>query len=552
LSNSDQPILEIVDLTISLPSRADRSYAVENVSLRVNRGEIMCVVGESGSGKSIMTSAVLNDIPSALKLKSGEVLFDGKDVLKLSQKELNKLRGARISMIYQEPMAALNPSIKIGKQVEEVFSLHRPEISVSQRKIETIKLLEQMKLPTPERIYSSYPHQVSGGQCQRIVIAMALACKPDILIADEPTTALDVTTQAEILRLIKDLKEVYDNGTIFITHDFGIVADIADRVAVMCKGKIIEQGSKEDILMSPKEPYTKLLVDAMPLLKTTRTPDLDRDDMPILEVNSLHKVYGTGAKEVHALNDANFLLRKGETLGVVGESGSGKSTLAKTLIRLAEPTSGSIMINHQDFLALSGEKLVRARKDIQMIFQDPFGSLNPSQTVGYMITRGLLLQGVPTAEAHRRAVELLLQVGLGEQSLHRKPINFSGGQRQRIGIARALSMGPDVLVADESVSALDLSVQKQVLKLMNDLQKSYEMAIIFITHDLRVAAQISDYITVMEKGIMVEFGSADQVFNNPKHDYTKKLLEAAPGRNWNPPRLDTEEAERIVRELEEA
>ena len=552
MPNSDQPILEIVDLTISLPSRADRSYAVENVSLRVNRGEIMCVVGESGSGKSIMTSAVLNDIPSALKLKSGEVLFDGKDVLKLSQKELNKLRGARISMIYQEPMAALNPSIKIGKQVEEVFSLHRPEISVSQRKIETIKLLEQMKLPTPERIYSSYPHQVSGGQCQRIVIAMALACKPDILIADEPTTALDVTTQAEILRLIKDLKEVYDNGTIFITHDFGIVADIADRVAVMCKGKIIEQGSKEDILMSPKEPYTKLLVDAMPLLKTTRTPDLDRDDMPILEVNSLHKVYGTGAKEVHALNDANFLLRKGETLGVVGESGSGKSTLAKTLIRLAEPTSGSIMINHQDFLALSGEKLVRARKDIQMIFQDPFGSLNPSQTVGYMITRGLLLQGVPTAEAHRRAVELLLQVGLGEQSLHRKPINFSGGQRQRIGIARALSMGPDVLVADESVSALDLSVQKQVLKLMNDLQKSYEMAIIFITHDLRVAAQISDYITVMEKGIMVEFGSADQVFNNPKHDYTKKLLEAAPGRNWNPPRLDTEEAERIVRELEEA
>ena len=552
MSNSDQPILEIVDLTISLPSRADRSYAVENVSLRVNRGEIMCVVGESGSGKSIMTSAVLNDIPSALRLKSGEVLFDGKDVLKLSQKELNKLRGARISMIYQEPMAALNPSIKIGKQVEEVFSLHRPEISVSQRKIETIKLLEQMKLPTPERIYSSYPHQVSGGQCQRIVIAMALACKPDILIADEPTTALDVTTQAEILRLIKDLKEVYDNGTIFITHDFGIVADIADRVAVMCKGKIIEQGSKEDILMSPKEPYTKLLVDAMPLLKTTRTPDLDRDDMPILEVNSLHKVYGTGAKEVHALNDANFLLRKGETLGVVGESGSGKSTLAKTLIRLAEPTSGSIMINHQDFLALSGEKLVRARKDIQMIFQDPFGSLNPSQTVGYMITRGLLLQGVPTAEAHRRAVELLLQVGLGEQSLHRKPINFSGGQRQRIGIARALSMGPDVLVADESVSALDLSVQKQVLKLMNDLQKSYEMAIIFITHDLRVAAQISDYITVMEKGIMVEFGSADQVFNNPKHDYTKKLLEAAPGRNWNPPRLDTEEAERIVRELEEA
>lgn len=551
MPSADHPILEIIDLTITLPIRADRTYAVENVSLKINRGEIMCVVGESGSGKSVMTSAVLNDIASTLTLQSGQILFDGKDVLKLSQKELNKLRGARISMIYQEPMAALNPSIKIGKQVEEVFSLHRSEISASQRRVETIKLLEQMKLPTPERIYASYPHQVSGGQCQRIVIAMALACKPDILIADEPTTALDVTTQAEILRLIQDLKEVYDNGTIFITHDFGIVADIADRVAVMCKGKIIEQGSKEEILMSPKEPYTKLLVDAMPLLKTTRTPVLDRDDAPVLEVNSLHKIYDTGSKEVHALKDANFLLRKGETLGVVGESGSGKSTLAKTLIRLAEPTSGSIMINHQDFLALSGEDLVKARKNIQMIFQDPFGSLNPSQTVGYMVTRGLLLQGVPAAEAHQRAVELLTQVGLGEQSLHRKPINFSGGQRQRIGIARALSMGPNVLVADESVSALDLSVQKQVLKLMNDLQKSYEMAIIFITHDLRVAAQISDYITVMEKGIMVEFGSAEQVFNNPKHDYTKKLLNAAPGRNWNPPRLDPEEAARIVRKLEE-
>ena len=552
LPSPTQPILDIIDLSITLPDRADRRYAVDNVSLTLNRGEILCVVGESGSGKSVMTSAVLNDIAKPLKVESGQVIFDGKDVLKLSQNELNKLRGARISMIYQEPMAALNPAVKIGKQVEEVFSLHRPEISAPQRKIETIQLLEQMKLPTPERIYASYPHQVSGGQCQRIVIAMALACKPDILIADEPTTALDVTTQAEILRLIQDLKEVYDNGTIFITHDFGIVADIADRVAVMCQGKIIEQGSKQEILMHPKEPYTKLLVDAMPLLETTRTPDLGRDDKPVLEVKSLHKIYGATSTKVHALNDASFVLRKGETLGVVGESGSGKSTLAKTLIRLIEPTSGSVMINHQDFLALSDRDLVKARKNIQMIFQDPFGSLNPCQTVGYMVTRGLLLQGVPSAEARQRAVKLLSQVGLGEQSLRRKPINFSGGQRQRIGIARALSMEPDVVVADESVSALDLSVQKQVLRLMNDLQKSYEMAIIFITHDLRVAAQISDYITVMEKGEMVEFGPADKVFNNPKHAYTKKLLDAAPGCDWTPPRLDPEEAARIVKDLEQA
>ena len=550
MSQASTPVLQIKDLSIALPVRADREYAVHDVSLSINRGEILCVVGESGSGKSVMTSAILNDVAESLKVRSGQVLFDGQDILKLTQKELNKIRGARISMIYQEPMAALNPAVRIGKQVDEVFMLHRPEISAKHRKNETIELLKQMKLPTPERIYTSYPHQVSGGQCQRIVIAMALACKPDVLIADEPTTALDVTTQAEILSLIKDLKDVYDNATIFITHDFGIVADIADRVAVMCKGKIVEQGSKEEILLHPKEPYTKLLVDAMPLLETSRNPDQSREDTPAVKVTSLHKIYGSGLKQVHALKDANFILRRGETLGVVGESGSGKSTLAKTLIRLEDPTSGSVMINNEDFLSLSGQDLDKARMNIQMIFQDPFGSLNPCQTVEYMITRGLLLQGVKPSQLRERTISLLGQVGLGEQSLKRKPINFSGGQRQRIGIARALSMAPDVLVADESVSALDLSVQKQVLRLINDLQAKYKMAIIFITHDLRVAAQISDYITVMEKGVMVEFGSAKQVFNNPKHDYTKKLLNAAPGRDWTPPRLDPEEAAKIARDLE--
>ena len=550
MAKIDIPILQIKDLSISLPIKADREYAVRNVSLSVRRGEILCVVGESGSGKSVMTSAILNDVASGLRVKSGQVLFNGYDILMLTQKELNKIRGAQISMIYQEPMSALNPAMRIGHQVDEVFMLHRPEISAKQRKRETIKLLEQMKLPTPERIYTSYPHQVSGGQCQRIVIAMALACKPDILIADEPTTALDVTTQAEILSLINDLKDVYDNATIFITHDFGIVADIADKVAVMCKGEIVEQGPKEEILLHPKQPYTKLLVDAMPLLETTRTPDQSREGAPAVAVTSLHKIYGVGSKQVHALKDANFILKKGETLGVVGESGSGKSTLAKTLIRLEDPTSGSVKINNADFLALSGPELDKARMNIQMIFQDPFGSLNPCQTVEYMVTRGLLLQGIKPSDVHKRAVTLLNQVGLGEQSLKRKPINFSGGQRQRIGIARALSMSPDVVVADESVSALDLSVQKQVLRLINNLQEKYKMAIIFITHDLRVAAQISDYITVMEKGVMVEFGSAEQVFNNPKHEYTKKLLNAAPGQNWTPPRLEPDEAARIAKELE--
>ncbi|MEM7521015.1 MAG: ABC transporter ATP-binding protein [Pseudomonadota bacterium] len=552
MSKKGEVVLDIQNLSISLPKGADRKYAVEDVSITLRRGEILCVVGESGSGKSVMTSAIMNDVPGRLEVTSGKVLFDGQDTLCMSDKELNEMRGARISMIYQEPMAALNPSLKIGKQVDEVFALHRPEVSAGDRKKETLKLLEQMKLPQPPRIYDSYPHQVSGGQCQRIVIAMALACKPDVLIADEPTTALDVTTQAEILRLINDLKDVYDNATIFITHDFGVVADVADRVAVMCWGKLIEEGAKHDVLMTPKEPYTQLLVDAMPLLETTRTPDQTRNDPPVVEVNQLHKIYTGGAKQVHALNDANFVLRAGETLGVVGESGSGKSTLAKTLIRLEEPTDGAVIIKETDFLGLSGEDLVKARKNIQMIFQDPFGSLNPSQSVGFMISRGLQLQGIDASECRARSIELLEQVGLGERALKRKPRNFSGGQRQRIGIARALAMEPDVVIADESVSALDLSVQKQVLRLMNDLQSKYKMAIIFITHDLRVAAQISDYITVMEKGVMVEFGPADQVFNAPKHDYTKRLLEAAPGKDWHPPRLTNEEALEIAASIQRA
>ncbi|MCH2095530.1 MAG: ABC transporter ATP-binding protein [Rhodobacteraceae bacterium] len=550
MAKSSDPILEIRNLSIELPRGADRTHAVDSVSLTLHRGEILCIVGESGSGKSVMTSAIMNDVPGRLNISLGEVLFGGKDILKMPESELNKLRGARISMIYQEPMAALNPALKIGRQVDEVFELHRPDISPADRKKETLQLLAQMKLPQPDRIYDSFPHQVSGGQCQRIVIAMALACKPDILIADEPTTALDVTTQAEILRLINDLKEVYDNATIFITHDFGVVAEVADRVAVMCWGKVIEEGPKQQILMTPSEPYTQLLVDAMPLLQADRTPDLQRNDAPVIEVKNLHKTYSSGSKKVHALNDASFVLRAGETLGVVGESGSGKSTLAKTLIRLEQASQGSIILHEDDFLGLSGADLIRARKNIQMIFQDPFGSLNPSQSVGFMISRGLELQGVDARTARARTINLLEQVGLSGAARKRKPRSFSGGQRQRIGIARALAMEPDVVIADESVSALDLSVQKQVLRLLNDLQQHYKMAIIFITHDLRVAAQISDYITVMQKGVMVEFGPAKSVFDTPKHAYTKTLLAAAPGRDWHPPRLEPEEALRIAASIE--
>ncbi|MEM9099062.1 MAG: ABC transporter ATP-binding protein [Pseudomonadota bacterium] len=539
-------ILEIRNLSITLPEGADRKYAVENVSINLRRGELLCIVGESGSGKSVMTSAVMNDINPRLGIGGGEVIFDNRDMLKVTGPALNEIRGARISMIYQEPMAALNPSIKIGDQVDEVFKLHRPEITPEGRKQETLKLFEQMHLPSPERIYGSYPHQVSGGQSQRVVIAMALACKPDILIADEPTTALDVTTQKEILSLFNELKTIYDNSIILITHDFGVVAEVADRVAVMCWGRLVEEGTTEEILMHPKEDYTRLLVDAMPLLETTRMPDESRNDAPLVKADKVHKVYNSGAAPVHALNNANFTLRRGETLGVVGESGSGKSTLAKALIRLIEPSEGAIYINDQDFLALRGRSLDEARRHIQMIFQDPYGSLNPTQTVGAMISRSAELRGLGELASKEKAKELLQLVGLGPEAYHRRPRNFSGGQRQRIGVARALAMEPEVVIADESVSALDLSVQKQVLRLMNDLQRRLDIAIIFITHDLRVAAQISDYITVMQKGVMVEFGTADQVFNRPKHDYTKKLLDAAPGKGWHPPRLDPEEADRIA------
>jgi len=525
MSASSDTILDIRNLTISLPRGADRKYAVENVNLSIKRGEILCIVGESGSGKSVMTSAIMNDVPGRLEITSGEVVFDGQNVLQMSNAELNGLRGARISMIYQEPMAALNPAIKIGAQVDEVFALHRADISAADRKSETLRLLEQMKLPTPPRIYDSYPHQVSGGQCQRIVIAMALACKPDVLIADEPTTALDVTTQAEILRLINDLKDVYDNATIFITHDFGVVADVADRVAVMCWGKVIEEGPKEQILMHPKDPYTQLLVDAMPLLETTRAPDESRNDPPVVDVKGLHKIYQTGSREIHALNDAQFVLRAGETLGVVGESGSGKSTLAKTLIRLEEATEGAIIIKEDDFLGLTGDDLVQARKNIQMIFQDPYASLNPRWKVKHIISEPVAARG---GDTEGLAEKLLEQVGLSALDADKFPHEFSGGQRQRIGIARALAAEPSFIICDEVTSALDQLVAEGILRLLDRLQREFNLAYMFITHDLATVRAIADEVVVMKEGRVVEKGGKTDMFKPPHHAYTELLLSSVP------------------------
>ena len=534
---SQDTLLRIHNLSIELPVGTDRIFAVDSVSLELRRGEILCVVGESGSGKSVLTSAVMGDVAKGLHQSSGTIEFQGRDLTRLSEKELRKLRGNQIAMIFQEPMAALNPAMTIGQQVGEVFELHAPQMSKAERKARVLELLASTHLPEPPRIAASYPHQLSGGQCQRVVIAMALAMNPALLIADEPTTALDVTTQAQVLHLINELKDKHQHGILFITHDFGVVAEVADRIAVMQAGKLVELGTAEQVLNRPKHPYTRQLIDAVPEMNPALRP-VTSDAEPALKVDNLVKIYRTGNREVHALKDVSLSLPKGKTLSIVGESGSGKSTLAKLAIRLTGSDQGHIWLGDTDFAALQGADLTRARRRIQMIFQDPYGSLNPRHSVGSIIARAAQLKGMSARGAWDYAGELLERVGLRREALNRKPNQFSGGQRQRIGIARALAMQPEVIIADESVSALDVSVQKQVLQLLNELQQELQLSILFITHDLRVAAQISDYIGVMCKGELVEYGTVEQVLHNPQHPYTQSLLNAAPGREWHPPRLE--------------
>jgi peptide/nickel transport system ATP-binding protein len=435
-------------------------------------------------------------------------------------------------MIPQEPMAALNPSAKVGRQIEEVFEIQgrltpQGALTPQARRAEALRLIQEMHLPDPERIAASYPHQLSGGQCQRICIAMALALNPDVLIADEPTTALDVTSQAQVLKLICELRDVHRQGVLFITHDLGVVADIADRIAVMEKGRLVEIGTAQDILKRPRQPYTKALIAAVPsfepkprLLAPTAKPGV------CLEVEGLAKTYG----RTRALKPASLKVARATTLAVVGESGSGKSTLARLLVRLIEPTDGSALVNGHDLARLRGTALRQARRRTQMIFQDPFGSLNPRRSVGDTIARAAELAGCTRQEAQARAKALLERVGLSAAAYARRPAAFSGGQRQRVGIARALAMRPDVLIADESVSALDVSVQAQVLNLLRELQLELGLTIVFITHDLRVAAQISDRVAVMRSGEIVELADTAAVILNPQHPYTRALIAAAPGR----------------------
>ena len=534
------PLLSISDLSILLPDGADRCNAVAEVALTLHSGETVCIVGESGSGKSLTARAIMGLLPAPhVRVGSGVIDFGGEDLTKVDYERLRNIRGSEISMIFQEPMTALNPVMTIGDQIDEIFRFH-VSMPSEERQKRALGLLEDVNLPDPSRIMAAYPHELSGGQRQRSMIAMALALGPKILIADEPTTALDVTTQAQILRLIKDMQRRLGTGVLFITHDFGVVADIADRVIVMQEGLIVESGTSTQVLNKPKHKYTKSLIAAIPRLKPRKARKRSKE--VVVETSALHKSFGGGrslfgigkkAHAVDAVSDVNIELRKGETLGVVGESGSGKSTLARCIIRLIDSDTGMVKLNGVDITSLKRNEMRQHRKFIQMVFQDPFASLNPRSKVGDIISQGPMLQGIEKTKAHQRARELLDVVGLDSKAFDRFPHEFSGGQRQRIGIARALALDPDILVADEPVSALDVSIQAQILDLLDQIRKEMDLSMLFITHDLRVAAQVCDFVAVMQKGHVVEVGATNKLFNQPQHEYTKSLLDAVPGKEWH-------------------
>ncbi|MFD4837229.1 ABC transporter ATP-binding protein [Achromobacter sp. NPDC058515] len=536
--DTSSAILAIRNLSVEVAGAGNR--VVRNLSLDVHAGETVCVVGESGSGKSVTSLAVMGLLPQGiLKISAGSVRVEGEDVATATQRRLREMRATRMAMVFQEPMTALNPVHTVGKQVDEVLRLHRKNMSAAERRAKVLEMFQSVHLPDVERIFEAYPHQLSGGQRQRIVIAMALILEPKLLIADEPTTALDVTTQKQILALIKELQVKHKTAVLFITHDFGVVAEIADRIVVMNRGDLIESGTRNEILAEPKQSYTRRLVSSVPSLVPSR-----RDapaGVPVLHVKGLGRTYGgkislfsrKSAHNVIAASDVNLTLRKGEILGIVGESGSGKSTVARCIVRLIEPTAGHMMMGGEDLSTLSGSALRPVRRRIQIVFQDPYRSLNPRRTVGESIIEGLLNFGMPREQAVKRAGETLTVVGMSPDAMRRYPHQFSGGQRQRICIARALVMDPEILVADEAVSALDVSVQAQVLELLEQVRQRTGVGVLFITHDLRVAAQICDTIMVMQRGKVVETGSAETVLTEPRHEYTRALIDAAPGRDWD-------------------
>jgi peptide/nickel transport system ATP-binding protein len=526
------PILEIAGLTIGLPPGADRANAVQGVNLAVAPNEIVCLVGESGSGKSVIAHATMGLLPRALAVTGGSIRLAGEELVGASERRLEALRCTRMAMIFQEPMTALNPVMRCGDQIDEVLRRHTP-LDAAARRAKVLEGLADVRLPDPARMAGSYPHQLSGGQRQRIMIAMALVLDPKLLIADEPTTALDVTTQAQILALMRDLMREHGTGVLFITHDFGVVAEIADRVAVLRQGEVVEVGTSDEVLRAPKHDYTKMLIAAVPSMTPRHRGVVTAPQL--VEVEGLGKTYMQGGwlarrREVRAAEDVALTIRRGETLGIVGESGSGKSTVARCIARLVDPTSGSVRIDGLEVAKLPRRRLREMRRKVQIVFQDPYRSLNPRRSVGASIVEGPMNFGLSYDDAMKRARSLMELVRLDPTALERFPHEFSGGQRQRICIARALAMEPALLVADEPVSALDVSVQAQVLGLLDEIRSRLQLTMLFITHDLRVAAQVCDRIAVMRQGRIVEEGPIAEVYAAPKHEYTRQLLAAAPGR----------------------
>ena len=570
-----KPLLSIQQLSIEFKADTDIISAVRNISLEVDRGEIVAVVGESGSGKSVTALSILQLLPTPpARYTSGKIVFspDGEsdtELLHLPIKEMRKVRGKQISIIFQEPMTSLNPVFTCGDQVMESIMLHE-KCKQEEAKKRTIALFERVKLPSPSSIFNRYPHQLSGGQKQRVMIAMAMSCSPSLLICDEPTTALDVTVQKTILELIRELQQQTRMGVLFITHDLGLVKEIADRCVVMLKGEIVETGSTNKIFSNPQHAYTKGLLACRPLfhvkgerlptiydfMNETSNQNLSNDSTrfkqtdqavnvqmspassPLIQVQDLavwfpleNNILGKATSFVKAVDRVSFDVNENETLGLVGESGCGKTTLGRALLQLVRPNSGSVLFRGRDMVKMQAGELRKLRRDMQIIFQDPYSSLNPRITIGDAIAEPLKVHSVLSAKADRvdRVVELLEKVDLSSHMLNRYPHEFSGGQRQRIVIARALALNPGFVICDESVSALDVSVQAQVLNLLNDLKKEFGFTVIFISHDLSVVHYLSDRIMVMNKGKIEEIGEASQVFNHPASQYTKKLISSIPG-----------------------
>jgi peptide/nickel transport system ATP-binding protein len=530
------PVLKIEGLTVGIVGRPFAPPIVKDVSFDISPGETLCVVGESGSGKTVTALSIMGLLPrGALAPHAGTILLEGENVLAATPRRLRELRATRMAMVFQEPMTALNPVEPVGWQINEVLRTHGI-LSGAQRRERVLTMMDAVHLPDPTRLYDAYPHQLSGGQRQRIVISMALILGPRLMIADEPTTALDVTTQEQILALISELQRRNGTAVLYVTHDFGVVSEIADRIVVMHRGRVVETGARQDILARPREAYTRMLVSSVPsLIPRLRLPPAGP---VVLQVSGLSKTYGErrflrGGRSVAAAQDVDLTLRRGEIVGVVGESGSGKSTVARCIVRLVDPSSGAIRIDGVDIAQVPRRRLRPLRPRIQVVFQDPYRSLNPRLRVGESIIEGLVNFGARRPDALTEARRLLQLVGLEHDVMGRYPHQFSGGQRQRICIARALATKPDILVADEAVSALDVSVQAQVLMLLEEIREKTGIAVLFITHDLRVAAQICDTIVVMQEGRVVEVGSAEVVLTTPRQAYTRALINAAPGRHWD-------------------